>query len=91
MRLILILTHSEYEHDMRLRCVSNGIGRVAENAFGLSCNGHTSSRPGGTVPKCNAEWSTTVVRSHGSTLKIPRLRDPKGLHSPRTLLPTGDI
>lgn len=55
MRLILILAQSEYEHDMRLRWVSNGIGRVAENAFELSCNGHTSSRPGGTVPKCNAE------------------------------------
>lgn len=35
MRLILILTHAEYENGMRLMKVSNGIGRVAENDFEL--------------------------------------------------------
>lgn len=61
MRLILILTHAEYESGMRLMKVSNGIGRVAENDFELGYMRPTSSRPGGTVPKCNDERSNTVV------------------------------
>lgn len=61
MRLILILTHGEYESGMRLMSMSNGIGRVAETAFELNYMRFTSSRPGGTVPKCNDEWSNTVV------------------------------
>lgn len=48
--------------------VSNGIGRVAKLALELSYMRPTSSRPGGTVPKCNDERSSAKSRWYSADL-----------------------
>lgn len=60
MSLILILTPGEYEDDMRLRGgYLTTLSELKKQLSVLSYMRPTSSRPGGTVPKCNDGWSTT--------------------------------